>query len=227
MDVIWSMVEPHPLKVMVQRQKQGEAAGICSICSAHPYVIEAAIEKGVADGGLVLIEATANQVNQFGGYTGMRPSAFAQFVRSVARDKGLPPERLILGGDHLGPLVWQQETEAGAMRKAGELIRQFVLAGFSKIHIDTSMRLGSDDRRTELPACLVAARAAHLAAVAEQTWREAVDAGRPAAAGLVYVIGSEVPVPGGAQSAETVQITAAADLRETLACFRRALHRFP
>ena len=48
-------------------------AGITSVCSAHPLVIEAAVAQAVADRSPVLVEATSNQVDQIGGYTGMRP----------------------------------------------------------------------------------------------------------------------------------------------------------
>ena len=44
------------------------------MCSAHPTVVEAAIAQAAADGSYVLIEATSNQVDQFGGYTGLRPA---------------------------------------------------------------------------------------------------------------------------------------------------------
>ena len=97
------------LKQLVREQKAGQAAAICSICSSHPLVIEAAIDQGVQDGSIVLIEATANQVNQYGGYTGMKPADFSRMVRRMVAEHGLPADRLILGGDHLGPLVWQKE----------------------------------------------------------------------------------------------------------------------
>ena len=54
----------------------GKHAGIYSICSAHPWVIEAAIRQATKDGGFLLIEATSNQVNHTGSYTGMTPSEF-------------------------------------------------------------------------------------------------------------------------------------------------------
>ena len=53
--------------------------GIYSICSAHPWVLGAAMKQALDDGTPLLIESTSNQVDQFGGYTGMKP---ADFVRS-------------------------------------------------------------------------------------------------------------------------------------------------
>lgn len=58
---------------LVRRHRAGEAVGICSVCSAQPLVLKAAIEEARASGGYALIEATSNQVNQDGGYTGLRP----------------------------------------------------------------------------------------------------------------------------------------------------------
>ena len=47
---------------IVRLQKAGMPKGICSICSANVYVLEAALEHGLETGGHVLIEATCNQV---------------------------------------------------------------------------------------------------------------------------------------------------------------------
>lgn len=215
------MNKQHILQQIVSEQKSGAASAICSICSSHPLVLEAAVKQGTADGSSVLIEATANQVNQFGGYTGMRPSDFKAKVQQIAFKHGLPAERLILGGDHLGPLVWQKEKPEIAMDYASELIRQYVLSGFSKIHIDTSMHLSSDDPGRKLPASLIAERAAVLAQAASEAFavRQKKE---PEAVPPVFVIGSEVPIPGGAQSEEEMQITRVEDLEETLSCFKTA-----
>ena len=48
----------------------------------------------------VLIEATANQVNQFGGYTDMKPADFYQMVLKMAKDIDLLKNMMILAGDH-------------------------------------------------------------------------------------------------------------------------------
>ena len=210
------------LKQWVREYKTGRAAAICSICSSHPLVIEAAIDKSVQDGSTVLIEATANQVNQYGGYTGMKPADFSRLVRRMAARRGLPPDRLILGGDHLGPLVWQNESEPAAMTQAEELIRQYVLAGYSKIHIDASMYLGTDSRDRKLPVQISAERAARLARAAADACAVRKNEEGSEYTAPVFVIGSEVPIPGGAQDEETLQVTSVADLHETLSSFRSA-----
>ncbi len=202
---------------LVQRQKSGSDEGICSICSANAFVIEAAMEFGLANHCPVLIEATANQVNQYGGYTGMQPADFAAYVHSLAQKIGFPQEQLILGGDHLGPLTWCNEPEAEAMQKAEVLIEAFVRAGFQKIHLDTSMRLLDDPTDQPLQDQTIASRAARLCAVAE---RAANAQSQP-----VYVVGSEVPVPGGAtENEDALAVTPPENLDATLDAFRKAFH---
>jgi D-tagatose-1,6-bisphosphate aldolase subunit GatZ/KbaZ len=174
----------------VQRHQSGDPVGITAVCSAHPIVLEAALAEGARGGGVVLVEATSNQVNQFGGYTGMRPADFHRFVSDIAARCGLPASRLLLGGDHLGPNCWQGEPSEVALAKSEVLVAEYVRAGFRKIHLDCSMACADDG--LPLPDSLVAARAARLALACEQAWREV--GGEPP----VYVIGTEVPVPGGA-----------------------------
>lgn len=176
---------------LVARHKAGQACGIYSVCSAHPLVLQAACAHALETGlDVLLIEATCNQVNQDGGYTGMTPDAFRDFVHAIARDVGLPVDRVLLGGDHLGPNPWTSLPAEEAMAKAEVLIEQYVAAGFRKIHADCSMSCADDP--TPLPEDVIARRAARLIKVAEATQR------RVGGEACVYVIGTEVPVPGGA-----------------------------
>ena len=92
----------------------------------------------------MLVESTSNQVNQDGGYTGVKPSDFVAFVARLAAEAGLPAERVILGGDHLGPLPFAADGRRPAMERAAEMVRQYVRAGYEKIHLDASMRCGDD-----------------------------------------------------------------------------------
>ena len=184
------------LSEIVEKQKSGLAAGIVSICTANEYAIAAAMRKAAEFDVPVLIEATANQVDQNGGYTGMKPSDFTDFIKRKAAETGFPEERIILGGDHLGPLTRCSLPENEAMQYAEELVREYVLAGFTKIHLDTSMRLGSDPEDQPLPVEVVADRGARLCLAAEEAFRQRL-ADFPEADTPVYIIGSEVPVPGG------------------------------
>jgi len=203
------------VKDIIARHKAGEHLGICSVCSAHPLVIEAALRFDVNTANKVLIEATSNQVNQFGGYTGMEPADFRDFVLNIAREVGFPRERLILGGDHLGPNCWQNEPAEAAMEKSVELIKAYVAAGFTKIHLDASMSCADDP--IPLAPVVVAQRAARLCKAAEETATEQQKAA------LTYVIGTEVPVPGGeASTINNVHVTRVEDAAQTLDTHRIA-----
>ena len=194
-------------------QKNGLARGLASICSAHPWVLKTALRGELP----VLIEATCNQVNQFGGYTGLTPAGFKAFVSRLASENGFPPDLLILGGDHLGPSPWQNLSAAAAMQNAVELVQGYVQAGFTKIHLDTSMRLGDDDPAAPLSLELAAQRTAHLARAAEDC------AGSEPAYLPRYVIGTEVPIPGGAHAGESgLQITTVEQAGSTLSAIREA-----
>lgn len=203
------------MKNIIARHKAGEHIGICSVCSAHPLVIEAALRFDLHTHNKVLIEATSNQVNQFGGYTGMKPDDFRDFVLNIAEQVGFPADRLILGGDHLGPNCWQNEPAETAMTKAVALIEAYVAAGFTKIHLDASMSCADDP--VPLAPDVVARRAARLCQAAEET------ATPEQKAALTYVIGTEVPVPGGeASSIHHVHVTRVEDAALTLETHRVA-----
>lgn len=197
---------------IVQAQKRGEAKGITSVCSAHPYVIRQTLRTFEYP----LIEATCNQVNQYGGYTGMTPKDFVSYLRELAKEVNVPFENTILGGDHLGPNVWQNEHAESAMQKSQVMVHDYVQAGFTKIHLDCSMRL-ADDREGVLDAEVIAQRAARLAKVAEDALPS--PAGRRAAGegGIRYIIGTEVPIPGGAtEHEEGVSVTVVEDVRQAM-----------
>lgn len=189
--------------------------GIPSICSAHPLVIEASMLHALKQGAHLLVEATCNQVNQDGGYTGMTPADFRDFVEKIAADTGFPLEKLILGGDHLGPNPWKSLLADEAMAKASTMIEAFAKAGFTKLHLDTSM--GCAGEPVALPDAITAERAAKLAAVAEAAL-QGMDGIKP-----VYIVGTEVPIPGGAmEEIEELEVTKPEAARETIAIHRQA-----
>ena len=208
----------HPLDDIVEAKRQGEARGLASVCSAHPVVLEQTLRHAAAHHELAVIEATCNQVNQDGGYTGMRPADFHAQVTNLARSVGVEPDQLLLGGDHLGPNPWRSERVVDAMGKAEVLVGQFVDAGYRKIHLDASMHCADDDEARPLLPSVIAERTARLAAVAEAAATRA--SGRQL---IRYVIGTEVPVPGGAGAGDDgMHVTTAADVAETLAVTRAA-----
>ncbi|VXC99105.1 D-tagatose-bisphosphate aldolase, class II, non-catalytic subunit [Sphingomonas sp. 8AM] len=181
----------HILLELVRRHKAGERVGVTSVCSAHPLAIEAALRHALAtEQPFALVEATSNQVNQDGGYTGMVPADFRAFVEAIAARVGFPVARLVLGGDHLGPNAWTALPAEAAMAKARVMVADYVRAGFAKIHLDCSMSCADDP--VPLPEQTIAERAADLCRAAEDAF-DGAEAEAP-----VYVIGTEVPVPGGA-----------------------------
>lgn len=184
----------HALLDLVARHRQGHATGVTSICSAHPLVIEASLRHAQRTGQeLLLFEATCNQVNQDGGYTGMRPADFVAFVHGIAQRVGFDTSRIALGGDHLGPNPWTGLDASAAMDKAEVMVAAYIAAGFRKIHLDCSMACTGDPE--PLPEAEIVRRAVRLCRAAEAAWTVA------GGEAPVYVIGTEVPVPGGATEA--------------------------
>jgi len=204
------------MRTLLKENRAGRRRGIYSVCSANRLVLEAAFAQAKQDGSPLLIEATSNQVNQDGGYTGQTPAQFRDFAHTVAKENNFATERLILGGDHLGPNPWRAQSAEAAMKRACAMVFAYAAAGFNKIHLDASMRCGDDPRI--LANEEIAERAATLCEVAE--------AAAPAASSKpVYVIGTEVPTPGGAQEEMEIEVTSPASLKETLDVHHRAFSR--
>jgi D-tagatose-1,6-bisphosphate aldolase subunit GatZ/KbaZ len=106
---------------IISRNRRSEKVGVYAVCSAHPSVIAAAVQQAVEDESVLHVESTSSQVNQLGGYTGQTPSQFAEFVHSAAQQGGLPRDRVLLGGDHLGPYPWREQPWDVALHNAREL----------------------------------------------------------------------------------------------------------
>ena len=187
-------------------------AGITSVCSAHPMVIEAALRQAKHDQTPALIEATCNQVNHRGGYTGMKPADFRRLVEDIAAKVGFDLQHLILGGDHLGPNPWKHLPAEQAMTEASAMVEAYARAGYSKIHLDASMGcLGEGAAPADE---VIAARAASLAEVAERASERTTP---------VFVIGTAVPTPGGTTAEHHgIQVTKPADVLNTIEIHRRA-----
>jgi D-tagatose-bisphosphate aldolase class II non-catalytic subunit len=199
------------LRDVVRDNRAGLRRALPSWCTAHPDTLRAIIAAYRDGDEPILIEATCNQVNQEGGYTGMNPTAFRTFAEGLMDEARVDRDRLILGGDHLGPNPWRGLPAREAMRRADDLVRAYVEAGFVKIHLDASMRCADDPTLSE---AMIAERAAELCAAAE-------DAARGAE--LAYVIGTEVPIPGGETEAlDALAVTRADNVRRTIDLHRGA-----
>ena len=211
----------HVLQEIIKENKAGHHSGIYSCCSANEDVIRAVLQRARRTKTVALIESTSNQVNQMGGYTGMTPADFAEFVHRLAKEMGLAAHNVLLGGDHLGPLPWVNLPEEEAMTHAEELVAACVKAGYGKIHLDTSMRVASDDPNAPFLTKTCAERGVRLCVACERAFEEyRVD--HPDAEPPVYIIGSEVPVPGGDFNAGEMGATTAEDAVNTIAIYKQA-----
>jgi D-tagatose-1,6-bisphosphate aldolase subunit GatZ/KbaZ len=177
------------LRDIIARNKAGECIAIPSVCSAHPEVISASLQLASRLNRPLVIEATSNQVNQFGGYTGMDAKAFVACIDDLKSKNGISPNLIELGGDHLGPQVWKSETAEMAMAKARELVSDYVRAGINKIHLDCSEGCAGE------PLLIDNETAAERAASLAVSCLDAASAPEE----LLFVIGTEVPPPGGAR----------------------------
>ena len=215
----------HPIKEIIAERQLGNHLGIPSFCTANAIVIETILEHSKNFDDYVLIEATANQVNQFGGYTNMTPSDFVDYVNDIADKVDFPKDKILLGADHFGPLAWADKSEDEAMGYAKELVRQAVLAGYTKIHLDTSMHLGSDDANTRLSDEIIAKRGVELYKICEDAFNEMLEK-FPDSLHPVYVIGSEVPIPGGEfEEVDTLQVTSPDDFKNTVDAYEREFRK--
>lgn len=199
------------LRQIVEANRGGDAVGVPAYCTAQAEALRAVFADYAHDDEPVLIEASANQVNQFGGYSGMTPAGFRNFIDILAAGEGVDPGRVILGGSHLGPYPWRHESAAVAMQKAEQLVVACVEAGFDKLHLNTG--IGCTD---EGPPGndVVAERTARLAAAAE-----AAAGGRP----LLYVLTAGAVAPGGETgSLEHLAITTEASAEKSFEQYEAA-----
>ena len=116
------------LTEILKEHKQGKPVGIYSVCSANQFVLEAAMLQSKQENTSLLIECSANQVNQFGGYAGMDPDGFVSFVKECCVRIEFPFEMIILGGDHLGPNLWQDRPADQAMAVSSCGLREWTLS---------------------------------------------------------------------------------------------------
>lgn len=202
------------LRQIIARNRAGEPVAIPSVCTAHPDALEASLTLAEILDQPIVVEATSNQVNQDGGYTGLRPADFIKFVKDIAQKSHVSHERILFGGDHLGPQAWRKLPAYDAMTKAHRMVADYAAAGFTKIHLDCSE--GCAGEPAQLPDEITATRSAALAATALKH--------APDPANLLFVIGTEVPPPGGARTDDhgLIPPTTPESTRATLAAHRDA-----
>jgi len=214
----------HLLHNIIKSQKNGIPKGIYSICSSNEYVIEVAMEYALQKEINILIESTCNQVNQLGGYTGMKPLDFVNFIFSIADRVKFPKNKIILGGDHLGPNPWKKENSWNAMKKACSMVKEYALAGYFKIHLDASMGMvdDSEGKCGTLNPETIAQREARLCLEIEKVYKNTFNSDSKLP---VYVIGTEVPAPGGTKEArKNNEISSPFNLKRTIELSKKAFY---
>ena len=199
---------------LMKRNRAGQGGVAMSVCSAHPLVLRAMFRTARRHGTLALVESTSNQVDQYGGYTGMMPVDFVALVQRLAEEEQFPQEQILLGGDHLGTNTWRAKPAGEAMSEACGLVNAYVKAGYRKIHLDASFVCADDKAR--LDDAIVAERCARMAEVCESAWE-----GAPP----IYVVGTEVPTPGGTREHEEMHVTSVEDVERTLTTFRSVFRK--
>jgi len=200
---------------LITRNRSGESVGLPCFCTANEQVLRSVFHYAETHQVPAVIEATCNQVNQDGGYTGMTAADFSHWMTSLANEYGVQSDALILGGDHLGPNPWRHLPASQAMEKAAVLVRDYAAAGFRKIHLDASMACGGEPTPSFE---LVAERAASLCKIAETH--------SPCADELTYIIGTEVPIPGGeTDDMDELSITTTARLADTITTHQEAFEQ--
>jgi len=199
----------------INRNRSGGSIGLPCFCTANELALRSVFQYARDYKVPAVIEATCNQVNQDGGYTGMTATDFCCWIATLAKEYNVAAENVILGGDHLGPNPWRHLSPNDAMDKADVLVRDYASAGFRKIHLDASMACGDEPTPSFE---LVAQRAARLCKIAENH--------SPHCEQLVYIIGTEVPIPGGeTDDMQGLAVTSVERLNETIDTHRHAFER--
>ena len=127
-----------------------------SFCTSNSDVLRAIMIFCKCHDLPVLIESTSNQVNQHGGYSGLKPHQFAKKIRTIAKQLKYNKKSIIIGGDHLGPLPWKKLNAKTALKNSKILIRDCLKANYNKIHIDTAVICRDEkkiDRLTIIKRC--------------------------------------------------------------------------
>jgi D-tagatose-1,6-bisphosphate aldolase subunit GatZ/KbaZ len=207
---------------ILKEHKRGKSVGIYSVCSSNQFVLEAAMLQAKQENTSLLIECSANQVNQFGGYSGMDPDGFMSFVKECCGRIEFPFEMILFGGDHLGPNLWQDRPADQAMAFAADLVKSYVQAGFTKIHLDASARCLDDPGETSksLSPDIIADRTARLCKLAEEFADDKVPP-------PLYVIGTDVSAPRGFHpSSNEIKPTLLTDLHVTIDINRKIFLKY-
>ncbi|MDK2818719.1 MAG: class II D-tagatose-bisphosphate aldolase, non-catalytic subunit [Spirochaetota bacterium] len=210
------------IETIISQNRIQNKGGLICICSAHEDVIHASFDFLSQNPEVkISIESTVQQVNQDGGYTGMTPQDFSDKVRDIAKIYNISSDQYVLAGDHLGPNAWKSLSSSKAMGKSLVLVEEYVKAGYTKLHIDPSMSCNDDN--SPLSIEVIADRTAILIQRAEKTAIDHLGSSDH----LFYIVGTEVPVPGGSQEHEDhVSVTPLQEVEYTIKVIKEYLGKY-
>lgn len=186
--------------------------GIPSFCTANFDVIDIIFKFAKLNQFPILLESTSNQVNQDGGYTGLKPKNFKNKIYKVASKYKIRKQKLFLGGDHLGPLPWKKLKESKAMENAKELVKQYVNAGFKKIHLDTAILCLNQKKLSREE---VVSRCAKLI---KHIPKKKLNS-------IFFVVGTEVPAAGGGDNVRPI-VTKMNNIKKDYLSYRKFISKF-
>ena len=165
--------------------------GLPSFCTSNMDVVDVIFKFCKLNNLPVLIESTSNQVNQNGGYTGLKPQNFKKKINEIAKKNKFKLKRVLLGGDHLGPLPWKDLKKKIAMRNAKLLVKNYIKTGYKKIHLDTAI-LCSDQKKISREE------------VIHRCFFLLKDIPTKYLKNIFFVVGTEVPAAGGGDHTNTM-----------------------
>lgn len=186
--------------------------GIPSFCTANFDVIEIIFKFAKINRFPILLESTSNQVNQDGGYTGLKPKNFKNKIYKIASEYRIKKQKLFLGGDHLGPLPWKRLKENKAMENAKELVKQYINAGFKKIHLDTAI------------LCLNQKKISREEVVSRCT-KLIKNIPKKKLNSIFFVVGTEVPAAGGGDNVKPI-VTKMNNIKKDYLSYRKFISKF-
>jgi len=160
-----------------------------SFCTANFNVIKILIIFAKHHNLPILLESTSNQVNQFGGYTGLTPKEFYKKISKLKKKIKINKKQVMIGADHLGPLPWKKFNSKVALKNAKTLIKKCIALKYDKIHIDSTI-ICKDDKSLNLN--FIRSRSEEIFnTVPKKNIKD-----------VFFVFGSEVPFAGGGNNSK-------------------------
>jgi len=128
----------------------------CMLCLSpiSKHIVLAYVKTAKELNAPLYFNASLNQVDRDGGYTGWTPSSFKTYVLQVAREHGFKGPT-ILQLDHGGPWLKDEHiarnySYSQALNDFLKSLEAFIEAGFNVIHIDTTVDMENETGYADL-----------------------------------------------------------------------------